>query len=330
MTSAIMMVDGVSGGNGPSAEAFDWGAYDAMDFTLLPQPSSTTSQSCQDGSISTNPTTVQDGSAISASSNSAPHEENARPACTKQLTDLLLDTDKLWERIPLRSTMHIPRSDPHELYLKALTEKATTKYILENLFTVAQQLIDLYPQAVTLISSRDADSAAACDVPDCTHELVLPPSLRDLEEQLPSQGKSARVDAALANLLVSCHVRLQDVLDRVFLLVTSCTRVTLASPDRREPDFDLSEMRVGSFVPQRTAAVLMHMTLLKHLMLTLSDKLALFREAVSSRKISGTVEDLEARVLAMQHESLAGRHARQVQHISTIEEFLVEFDLNKL
>lgn len=329
-----MMVDGVSGGIGPSAEAFDWGAYDAMDFTLLPQPSSTTSQSCQDGSTSTNPTTIMDGSATSASSSNAPHEDNARPVCTKQLTELLLDTDKLWERIPLRSTMHIPRSDPHELYLKALTEKATTKYILENLFTVAQQLIDLYPYAVTLISSRDADSAAACDVPDCTHELVLPPALRELEEQLPSRrGRPARPDAALASLLVACHVRLQDVLDRVFLLVTSCTRVTLASPDRREPDFDLLEMRVGSFVPQRTAAVLMHMTLLKHLMTTLSDKLALFGEAVSPRKRPGTgtaEEDLEARVLAMQHESLAGRHARQVQHISTIAEFLVDFDPDKL
>ncbi|KUI70811.1 Transcription factor ACEII [Cytospora mali] len=327
-------MDGISGGGGSSAEVFDWGAYDdAIDFsTLLPQPSPREPRPCQNGSAATNPATISTGSADSASSRWPPDKlEDPRPACTKGLTDLLLEMDKIWARLPLKTTLHIPRHDPHELYIKALTEKATARYILENLFTLAQQLIDLYPQATALIFSRDAGPRAPCDVPDCTHELALPPALCDLEGQSSGQNGASKVDAVLANVLVACHVRLLDVLDRVFLLVTSCTRVTLASPDRREPELEVSEVRVGSFVPQRSAAVLMHMTLLKHLMLGLSGKLALLNEElVVARTGGGFEEDLDAQILKLQYESLARRHARQIENIGTIEEFLLHFDPNNI
>lgn len=345
--SAMMMMGRLSRDSTPSAEAFDWGAYDAMDFnTLLPQPSPEEPRPCQDGS--TNLATVQNGIKNPASSDAPPDDEqdNSRPACTKRLTDLLLNTDKLWARLPLKSTLHMPRGDPHELYLKALTEKATAKYLLENLFILTQQLIDLYPPATALILPRDADSPTACDVPDCTHELALPSSLRELEGQTSGRGRDARVDAALANLLVACHLRLLDVLDRVFLLVSSCTRVTLASPDRRgDTEFDVADVRVGSFVPHRTAAVLMQIVLLRHLMVSLSDRLASLGEAVVARAaavggggegsgsgpVGGDLDlDLEARVLKLQHESLARRHARQIEYLGSIEEFLAKFDMNKI
>jgi hypothetical protein len=253
--------------------------------------------------------------------------------CTRKLTDLLLGTDKLWARLLLSSALHIPRNDPHEVYLKALTEKATTKHILENLFSLAQQLIDLYSPATDLIFSRDPDPLTTCDVPGgcCTHELDLPPALRELEGQASGRGlRAAKVDAALANLVVSCHVRLLDVLDRVFLLVAACTRVTLASPERREPDFDVAEIRVGSFVPQRNAAVLLQFVLLKHLMVCLSVKLGSLGGAIVSRTGHFGEEDLEMRILTLQHKSLTERHARQIEHIGTIEEFLSDFDPNKI
>ncbi|ROW04886.1 hypothetical protein VMCG_04928 [Cytospora schulzeri] len=331
MRGSVMMINGISMDDGSSAETFDWVTYDAMDFdTLLPQPFTEEHRPSQDGS--TNPATFVNGSANSASSDGLPKKlEDTRSECTKRLTDLLLDTDKLWARLLLSSALHIPRNDPHEVYLKALTEKATTKNILENLFKLAQQLIDIYSPATDLIFSNDADSLAACRVPDCTHEVDLPPALRELEGQTSGRGRqTAEVDAALANLLVSCHIRLLDVLDRVFLLITSCTRVTLASPERREPDFDVAEIRVGSFVPQRNAAVLMQIVLLKHLMVCLSVKLVSLGQAIVARTGQFGEEGLEMRILTLQHKALAERHARQIEHIGTIEEFLSDFDSNKI
>ncbi|ROV99774.1 hypothetical protein VSDG_03148 [Cytospora chrysosperma] len=326
MRGSIMMIDAISLNRGSSADFFDWAAYDAMDFnTLLPQPPDPEGQQHRPS---------QDASTNLATPSVPPERpEDTRPVCTRKLTDLLLGTDKLWARLLLSSALHIPRSDPHEVYLKALTEKATTKHILEDLFSLAQQLIDLYSPATDLIFSRDPDPLAACDVPGgcCTHELDLPPALRELEGQASGRGtRAAKVDAALANLVVSCHVRLLDVLDRVFLLVAACTRVTLASPERREPDFDVAEIRVGSFVPQRNAAVLLQFVLLKHLMVCLSVKLGSLGGAIASRTGHFGEEDLEMRILTLQHKSLTERHARQIEHIGTIEEFLSDFDPNKI
>lgn len=334
MKGSIITIDGMSMDSGSYAEAFEWAAYDVMDFnTLVPEPPPEEHRPYQEGP--TSPASMLNGSASSASTDGPPKKpEETRPVCTKRLADLLLDTDKLWARLLISSTLHIPRNDPHEVYLKALTEKATTKHILENLFTLAQQLIDLYSPVTDLIFSSDADPAAACGVPDCTHEVELPHALRGLEGQGPPgrRGAAGYVDGALAGLLASCHTRLLDVLDRVFLLVASCTRVTLASPERREPDFDVAEIRVGSFVPQRNAAVVMQIVLLKHLMVCMSVKLGSLGGAVAARTghFRGEEEDLDIRILTLQHRSLVERHARQIEHIGTIEEFLSNFDPNKI
>jgi hypothetical protein len=135
----------------------------------------------------------------------------------------------------------------------------------------------------------------------------------------------------LANLIVSCHSRLLDLVDCFFLLVTSCIRVTVASPDRREPEFDGPEMRVGSFVLAKTAAALMQIPLLKHLTLGLSDRLSLFGRAISSCA-AGVDDDgsTEAQILALQHQQHTKRHASFLWHVGTVEDYLMRFDSKKL
>lgn len=132
-------------------------------------------------------------------------------------------------------------------------------------------------------------------------------------------------------MLASCHSRLLDLVDCFFLLVTSCIRVPVANPDRREPEFDGPEMRMGSFVPPKTAAVSMQIALFKHLMVALSDRLALFSMAVSSG--AAAVDDdgsMEVRILTLQHQLLTKRHASSVQHAGTIEDYMMRFDSKKL
>lgn len=303
---------------------FNWVSPGAMDFTtFFPQETELS-----------NGGTGSEEQSIPALSNS-PTAEPTDPAymCTSQLTGLLLDMGRLWEKMPVKSRLHLAQKNSHEEHVKNLTDKIATKAVLESIFALAQRLVDLYPDAISMALPPDAGPNSACDIPDCTHSLELPPALDDIEKQVSGQKEPPRTDLPLANVLLSCHARLLDLVDCFFLLVTSCIRVTVASPERREPEFDGPEMRVGSFIPPKTAAVSMQIALLKHLMVGLSDRLASFGTAVSSRQrglSGGGGGDLEVQILALQHKLLRERHASSLGHVGTIQDFLMKFDAKSL
>lgn len=268
------------------------------------------------------------------STSSLPTDEPTDPAflCTSRLTELLLDMGRLWAKMPVKSTLHLAQRNSHEEHVKNLTDKIASKAVLEGIFALAQQLVDLYPDATTIALPPDTGANPACDIPDCTHSLELPTALDEIEKHVSGRDETPKTDLPLANLLASCHARLLDLVDCFFLLVTSCIRVTVASPDRREPEFDGPEMRVGSFVPPKTAAVSMQIALLKHLMVGLSDRLTSFGAAVSSRSRGpdGGAGGMEEQILALQHQLLMTRHASCLGHVGTIQDFLMRFDIKKL
>lgn len=302
---------------------FNWDAPEAMDFnTLLPQE-----EDAPNVGVELNP---HSNSVLSKPAIDEPTD----PAylCTSRLTELLLDMSRLWSRMPVKSTLHLAQRNSHEEHVKNLTDKIATKAALESIFALAQRLIDLYPDALAIAVPQDSGDPPACDIPDCTHSLELPAALGDIEGRVsPGQGESRRADLALANTLASCHARLLDVVDCFFLLVTACIRVTVASPDRREPEFNGPEMRVGSFIPHKTAAASMQIALLKHLMVGLSDRLASFGAAVSSRAADPDGGGgMETQVLALQHQLLTKRHASCLEHVGTVQDFLVGFDAKNL
>lgn len=301
---------------------FNWDSPGAVDFNaFLPQ----------DGGIESN---VQSTSALSNSAIDAPTD----PAylCTSRLTELLLDMSSLWARMPVKSTLHLAQRNSHDEHVKNLTDKIASKAALEGIFALTQRLADLYPDALSIAVPQDTGNPPACSIPDCTHSLELPPALGDIERHVsPGQqgGARGRTDLALANTLASCHARLLDVVDCFFLLVTSCIRVTVASPDRREPEFSGPDMRVGSFVPPKTAAASMQIALLKHLLVGLSDRLASFGEAVSSRAgdlDGGGGGGMETQILALQHQLLTKRHTSCLKHIGTVQDFLMGYDAKNL
>ncbi|KAK7718465.1 hypothetical protein SLS64_002420 [Diaporthe eres] len=302
---------------------FNWGSPGAMDFNIFLPP--------EDHTL--NGGTASNEQSTSALSNSLA-EEPADPAylLTSKLTELLLDMGRLWAKMPVKSTLHLAQRNSHEEHVKTLTDKIATKAVLESTFALAQRLIDLYPDTITIALPPQAGPDPACDIPDCTHSLELPTPLDEIEKHVSGQDEAPRVDLPLANLLASCHARLLDLVDCFFLLVTSCIRVTVASPDRREPEFDGPEMRVGSFVPPKTAAVSMQIALLKHLMVVLSDKLASFGAAVSSRAgaLDGGGGGMEAQILNLQYQLLTKRHTTCLGHVGTVEDFLMRFDTKKL
>lgn len=252
---------------------------------------------------------------------------NAKPTFTKELTSLLLDSDEIWAKLSQIPDVHVSPPEKSDAFLNAMSEKMTTRHVLESFFVLAQRLINLYPAAITYSLSSNSTKKSTSIMADCTNNIDLVRGLKEVEDGVLQQGSFTGLDVALINLLIACHNRQLDILDRLFLLVTSCTRVTLAN--RREPDFDVSETRVGSFVPQRTAAVLMQMALLKHLVAALTDRVASFGRAISTWTEKTTHMGLESSILKLQHEALTERQDTKAIQVGLVEDFLLKFDFNR-
>lgn len=252
---------------------------------------------------------------------------NPRSTSTKELTSLLLDSDEIWAKLSQIPDGHVSPPENIDAFLNTMSAKMTTRHVLESFFVLAQRLINLYPAAMSYSLSSSSTRNFTSNLADCTYNIDLVRGLKEVEDGVLQQGTFSGLDVALTNLLIACHNRQLDILDHLFLLVTSCTRVTLAN--RREPDFDVSETRVGSFVPQRTAAVLMQTALLKHLVAALTDRVTSFGKAVSAWTQGSTHMGLEGSVLKLQHEALTKRQDTKAIQVGLVEDFLLKFDFNR-
>lgn len=252
---------------------------------------------------------------------------NARSGCTKELTSILLDSDEAWKHLSQSPDLQVSSAENSDAFLNTTSAKTSTRRVLENFFVLAQRLINLYPAAISDSFILESTEHSAFNIADCTQNFDLVRGLKEVEDSVLQGGTFTGLDVALTNLLIACHNRQLDILERLFLLVTSCTRATLAN--RQEPDFDVSETRVGAFVPQRTAAVLMQIALLKHLVAALTDRVASFGKAVSDWTVKTTHIGLESSILKLQHEALTKRQQTKARQVGLIEDFLLKFDFNR-
>lgn len=312
--------------------AFDWtldtqGNYDFNSFLLPLASSPVVNGTAGEADGDNNASALASSSCEPSRFNSATSPRNTnihQIACLQNLTKILLEADDLLSRLPLQTTLHVQQTDSHIGLLKRLPETMPTNTTMERFFGLAQRLIDAYPAALDASLPKKSPPDATCDITDCTHTLDLPASLLKLESEVVAEISSATPDVSLVNLVVSCHTRLLDILDRFFLMVTACTRVTLASG--QEPEFDLSELHVGSFVPQRPAAVLMQITLLERLVAGLANRVLLMGDAISVFAERDDEDSDEVVILQSQHKLLANRQITKSRQVKTVEDFLKQFN----
>ncbi|TPX07230.1 uncharacterized protein E0L32_010824 [Thyridium curvatum] len=290
---------------------------------------------------------------------------------THRLSGVLQDLDSVLRELPAEGELlpHVRYGDAASFQQKllALAQQQQRDYseTLERLFRSSQALVELYPSAVaealggggglgdddsndkngsSSSSKRPRGARQACEIPDCAHELPTPRDLAGLRDLLlprrheSDPGPSAdAVDAALASLLVACHLRFLDVLDGLFACAVACFTATAASPGGlAEPDFDLPEVRVGSFVPPRGSRVLVQAFLLRQVLRGLGKGARRLAAALEEGGTRAGGEDgdrsvaaREVRALRLQCEVLREKHAAREERCQDVAAALVRFEMMK-
>ncbi|KAI1209325.1 uncharacterized protein F4807DRAFT_428013 [Annulohypoxylon truncatum] len=208
--------------------------------------------------------------------------QDPRSMCIRQLTALVVDVDLVSQDLSSICRVHVPKNRPIEEYHSEFIENSARHLCIEQLFTHAQRLMNVYSQALKLIFDRPDYSE--CNDPDCFHAVELPDELAVFFSGL-DDGQD-KIDVLLFNLLTSCHAKVVDVMGLVVLCARTCTQITLISPDLVEPDVRIPEVRVGNFVATSTAASTMQTALLIHLAEALVD----YAQQLSQR-VAATFED---------------------------------------
>jgi hypothetical protein len=112
-----------------------------------------------------------------------------------------------------------------------------------------------------------------CLDPDCLHHQEPPAVLEDELHGLMDRGYEANpFDSFVFGLLLTCHMRVVDVLDHLLMHATSCAKATLASPNIKEPQLHIPELRVGNFIVSPTSSSSMQAVLLIHIASVLVDR----------------------------------------------------------
>jgi hypothetical protein len=263
---------------------------------------------------------------------STPSDTGATPdepksLCVKKLSTVMLDLDRIWTTLIPRARLHVPFDWNLPNAKAELADKYSHHKFLEDFFAAAQSLIDVYPTAIRLSLSLCPEDLA-CEVPDCIHRLPVPSALQPTDAAVEARNSPSTIDLALANMLISCHLRVLDVLDRILSLVLSCLKITVNSPNLEEPDFCVPELRVGSFTPTRGSAAFMQAFLIKHLSELLGRGADKLTEAVKL-KMADNNEDKECKVFALQCEILQERQNTKVESLKSVGEELVKVGLMK-
>jgi hypothetical protein len=246
--------------------------------------------------------------------------------CVKQLSKVMLDLDAIWTSLFPRGRLHMPFDGTVDKTTADLSHSYSHDRLLEDFFAAAQRLIDVYLSATNLSLSLCPEDLT-CNDASCIHHLPVPAALRPIDEETEGRSSPSTIDLALGNILVSCHLRALDVLDRILSLVVSCFKITLNSPDLREPNYNVPVLKVGSFTPTRDASAFLQAYLMKHLVERLGGEAGKLATAVTA-KIQGE-EDKECRVFALQCEILLQRQETKIGQLKAVGEELVRFGLLK-
>ncbi|KAI1135932.1 hypothetical protein F5Y05DRAFT_405570 [Hypoxylon sp. FL0543] len=236
--------------------------------------------------------------------------QDPRSICVRQLTNLAFEMDRVSEDLSFISRIHMPRNRPTIDYYAEFVDR---HQCIENLFTHAQCLIDIYPKILKVLF--DKSDLSDCQDPNCFHTVELPHELDDFFSSMDDDRNG--VDVFLFNLLVSCHTKILDVMGAIVDCSRTCTQVTFSTPGLVEPSVQIPEVRVGNFVATNSAAGTMQTALLVHVASVLVDCARRLRKRVAEI-VEGETNSKQVQVLRLQCELLEERATSKLKSVERV------------
>jgi hypothetical protein len=241
--------------------------------------------------------------------------ETPAQTISERLAALLSGLDRMLQGLPSSLDMHhVPRQDLRD-YADNVGDNFDLQSTLDNLLHQAQDLASLYPEATSASMSRRAtapESDAICTVPGCIHQ----------DRTSLHTTPLPKLDHALLNLLMACHIRLLDIMDTLAEHGRMCAYMVATLPPDYDPKFAVPEIRVGSFVAPSSTAASMLLSVLLELQTVLVDRIKDTSAVVAQlRDRPGAAR--EARVVTLQCEILQERAENTLGELTNFRKNLV-------
>ena len=250
----------------PDNVAFDWSILGLDQEVIDPQSI--------DHLIATPPTNDNTGQAPST-----------QVTLVSQLTDLMIAFDRMQDSYSALQAQHLTMRELNDLSKICGFDLGP---FLEELLQRSQKLVHLYPQVLNRLQPQKREP---CNTPDCVHNSHLPSHSR----------RETPIDQSLIHLLLACHLRLLDLFDNMINHGRMCAHAAPLLPPGCEPNLDIPEIKIGSFVAPKISAASMMVAMLLEIQACLNAKAQELHDVVSS---SVGRNARAAKILGLQCESL--------------------------
>ncbi|KAL2881237.1 hypothetical protein SGCOL_003528 [Colletotrichum sp. CLE4] len=235
----------------------------------------------------------------------------------EELSAITATLDRAKRGLPPIDKFHVAGPDSKK-YCFEISEQYSHKESLELLLAETQKLVDVYPRAVQY--ALEQRSTPDCSVPNCIHTYKSIPGLED-EPFANSAQLTSKIDYPLLSLLLCCHYRCADVMELVLCHVQLCLRFLAAAmqQDVQPHEFDVPELKIGSFTPSRRSSPSIIMAILIDLQSSLATCVPRLSSALN--EMEGDCGK-EGRILLLQCELLAERANSIVDRLKTLRDTL--------
>ncbi|KAI1736128.1 hypothetical protein F4680DRAFT_275214 [Xylaria scruposa] len=248
--------------------------------------------------------------------------QDPRSACVRQLSAIAVEIHDVSAELSPAASIHLSKggADFEEFYSQHVIHVSHARCI-EQLFTLAQRLIDLYPDALRLLTDGSRPHwGEDCQDPNCFHNSDMLEEFADVFSE--TNSTRSPIDMFLLQLLAACHEGVSDVLDYIVGATKFCAKITAASPDLIQPRLHIPELRVGNFVASATSASSMQATLFSHITAVLMGNAKLLRKTVRDVLKETDSSDKKTRMMMLQCELLEERSQLQAEQFVRIRDGL--------
>ncbi|KAI0436285.1 hypothetical protein F4803DRAFT_240486 [Xylaria telfairii] len=248
--------------------------------------------------------------------------QDPRSACVRELSAIAVKIHDVAVELSPVASIHLSKGDDLEKFYAQRVIHISHARCIEQLFTLAQRLIDLYPDVLRLLTDGAHPRLGQdCADPDCFHNSAMMDEFADVfDEKDPTRSS---IDTFLLKLLAACHDKTSDVLDYIVVATKFCAKVTAASPALVQPRLHIPELRVGNFVASSTSASSMQATLFSHITAVLTENAKLLRKTVEDASKEAGSPDKKTRMMILQCELLEERSQLQAAQFVRIRDGLM-------